>query len=412
MRRGGIAIAALLALGCQSRLSAASACTFTSECADDLLCAGGVCRAECVEDRDCASGSSCSRFGGASGVCVPPSTPRPCQLQSDCGNGAHCRSGACRSDCRIDADCEGFGQCVDASCSMPITTQPAPDGGVTLTCGTGEVACGLRCISVLTDEEHCGACDVACAPGDQCMTGVCTSCPDGGCPTPGDTCEDAITLAPVPGMPIVLGDDPAAFSTSSLSCLVGASDRYFALDMTERSIVHFHAAAGNGLGVLGDGCASIAATCTPDSCGVTDFDGFEIVDAGRHLFVEDVANLHDLSIVSVDIGDAPVEDLPAPPFDRSGTFGATLGTTSCQGVVARVGWYAIAPCHSFTPPPLTTCGSDPGVHLIVDNGEREVCAAADDACTGAETVQLQNTTRLVVVWVVGQPGQHWELHGM
>src|SRR5436190_4389567 len=50
----------------------------------------------------------------------------PCAIHSDCGAGAYCANGICRTDCRTDFDCAaGVCQKEIGRCAV------APDGGVT-----------------------------------------------------------------------------------------------------------------------------------------------------------------------------------------------------------------------------------------------------------------------------------------
>jgi len=51
---------------------------------------------------------------------------------------------------------------------------PADDGAV---CASGQVLCAGTCRSLLSDTNHCGECARACASGQTCVTGVCTTPP-------------------------------------------------------------------------------------------------------------------------------------------------------------------------------------------------------------------------------------------
>lgn len=48
---------------------------------------------------------------------------------------------------------------------------PDPDA---LVCTAPQLACGSTCVNPMTDVEHCGACDVACVNGVDCLGGHCT----------------------------------------------------------------------------------------------------------------------------------------------------------------------------------------------------------------------------------------------
>jgi hypothetical protein len=86
------------------------------------------------------------------GVCV--------DLQSDVG---HC--GACYNACMGVAPPgqSSFGKCVNGVCRV--------------VCESGYSVClvgGIEsCVDMRTDEQHCGACDKPCAPGEPCLDGNC-----------------------------------------------------------------------------------------------------------------------------------------------------------------------------------------------------------------------------------------------
>jgi hypothetical protein len=40
-------------------------------------------------------------------------------------------------------------------------------------CGDGQVECGDQCVSLASDVDHCGACDIVCLPGQTCTAGEC-----------------------------------------------------------------------------------------------------------------------------------------------------------------------------------------------------------------------------------------------
>ncbi|MBK9266084.1 MAG: hypothetical protein IPM54_40650 [Polyangiaceae bacterium] len=93
-----------------------------------------------------------------------------------------------------------------AGCSSDGSTTTTGSGsGGTVTCGMGQVDCGV-CVTLSNDLSHCGACDKACAPGEVCSAGECglscvggTSLCNGICvdtnvdPNNCGTCENACT---------------------------------------------------------------------------------------------------------------------------------------------------------------------------------------------------------------------------
>ncbi|HYG68538.1 MAG TPA: hypothetical protein VD838_12795, partial [Anaeromyxobacteraceae bacterium] len=56
-------------------------------------------------------------------------------------------------------------------------------GDEDLVCPEGEVECGGRCASTLTDAAHCGACGHACGAEEACLNGTCAAgaCAGGAC---------------------------------------------------------------------------------------------------------------------------------------------------------------------------------------------------------------------------------------
>ncbi len=48
--------------------------------------------------------------------------------------------------------------------------------GQELVCPSDQIACGDRCAALAVDPSNCGACGVACAPGEACRAGACTDC--------------------------------------------------------------------------------------------------------------------------------------------------------------------------------------------------------------------------------------------
>ena len=114
--------------GCtRSVADSGAGCELDSECRSPLVCAGALCRPQCRTDRDCDRGESCVTFG-ADGVCVPPSSPVPCAISSDCGSARACVAGTCRATCASDAECSP-GACQGGRCTMPVATPPVVDAG-------------------------------------------------------------------------------------------------------------------------------------------------------------------------------------------------------------------------------------------------------------------------------------------
>jgi len=96
-----------------------------------------------------------------------------------CGCSSPSSGGA---DGDLDAD-------VDTDADSDVDTDA--DSDADSDCGVGEAACDGECVLLSTNEDHCGACDVACgepgfsAVGWTCLEGEC-SCATGGGPQPCD----------------------------------------------------------------------------------------------------------------------------------------------------------------------------------------------------------------------------------
>ena len=52
----------------------------------------------------------------------------------------------------------------------------APDAGTAPTTCCRGTACGTACFDLTNDPGHCGSCDHACAPDENCQLGSCTTC--------------------------------------------------------------------------------------------------------------------------------------------------------------------------------------------------------------------------------------------
>lgn len=190
-------------------------CVNNGECADDELCAGGVCQRDdtgemcavasattcalglCLGDMssgectrpcdnagDCPSGFACSEISGQR-VCMLIETP--CT-----GGGTECRSGLCLSaqgctaTCRTAADCPRRATALGvpaytceiiAGSALPVCVPPADI--------LGSAPIGSTCPASGTNDCRSGLCNPA-APGGPMCTQSCT--PDGGCP-PGFGCN-------------------------------------------------------------------------------------------------------------------------------------------------------------------------------------------------------------------------------
>lgn len=120
MRALSPVMALSLALGCTdtSRRTQGEECVFNDDCASPLVCAGGRCRAQCRDERDCVAGQKCAaNVQDGLRVCVPREHPDFCHYHSQCPRPQACGfDGLCRYQCRQPRDCGDFS--VDLRCDV------------------------------------------------------------------------------------------------------------------------------------------------------------------------------------------------------------------------------------------------------------------------------------------------------
>ncbi len=67
-----------------------------------------------------------------------------------------------------------------------------------LVCDSSKIACGGKCVALLTDPANCGACGVACAANERCNAGTCVLCGPGECAPPDAYVACYATLEVIP----------------------------------------------------------------------------------------------------------------------------------------------------------------------------------------------------------------------
>lgn len=190
-----VAVACLSMTGCAvARVGLDQTCELNSDCQDLLVCAGGVCRAECISPRDCPPGRSCVPSGTPDRpVCSPPDAPALCVFHSECPLGTYCLFGRCHAQCAEDRDCPDAGRC-DAetgTCEAAVHVDqegrftPPPPGGELPPCGNGRARCDGVCVDLGSSPSHCGACGQACGDNEDCLNAACV------CAPPRQLCGDA-----------------------------------------------------------------------------------------------------------------------------------------------------------------------------------------------------------------------------
>ena len=183
-------------------------------CEPGEVCTGGVCALECQPGQivcggQCTDPQISNAFCGASGSCEGAESGEACV------SGSICSAGRCRATCQ-PGQIECGGRCADpltdnvfcgaeGDCtgeSMGESCAPGTicsEGACGVTCLSGSIECGGRCVDTSLDRAFCGASDdcqgenigVECTSGQVCVDGVCDlSCPalqvecDGRCVDP------------------------------------------------------------------------------------------------------------------------------------------------------------------------------------------------------------------------------------
>jgi hypothetical protein len=392
-----LVLLASLVVGCQSGASAGAGCNLSSDCSGSLVCAGGACRSQCREARDCESGGTCSAFGmlgSGAGVCVPPMSPVPCALNSDCPGVAVCRSGRCVPECATDRDCS-MGRCDQGACSTPLVVGgiDAGIGDASHTDAGCTTTCGARCVDLSSDAEHCGACGNACATGARCVASACVACMGATC---GDECVDALPFTLTPGTFAALDLPAAATPSSTASCDPARPDTYFATMLDRRSLIGGYA-NGGVIGLLAS-CGDAAAQCT--MCGV-----IGIAGPGAALMVADgttgVMDAADIEALAIDDLHATATTLTrGTPNTIDGTLAPTTATT-CTGAGGgdAVYWSCNAGA-TVTARVCPTSGTPLAIELR-DSLGATACGAPDPSCPGGAVVNARIAGQIGVAVVRG-----------
>ncbi len=157
--------------------SVGTLCLRNSDCDAPLVCLGGACLPECIEDRDCTAGRLCS----TSGTCVFPG-------QGDAGDGGvvvpSCVNGK-QDQNETGIDCGGgCGNCDGDPCSKPLDCASNVCQGLVCQAPT----CGDGLQNGVESDVDCGGGCPKCPPTKGCWTSNdCTtgSCVGGSCNAPG-----------------------------------------------------------------------------------------------------------------------------------------------------------------------------------------------------------------------------------
>src|SRR5215203_3363282 len=83
------------------------------------------------------------------------------------------------NDCRrLGRECRRDSQCCSKNCIRRGDDKVCG-------CPEGKSRCGLRCVNLKTNEDHCGECFNRCDEGQECVDSVCA----GGCVPDGEACS-------------------------------------------------------------------------------------------------------------------------------------------------------------------------------------------------------------------------------
>ncbi len=153
----------------------------------------------CLQDSDCASfngGCDVGACNSSTGACYRHPLPNgtPCDDGKACSLNDTCQAGVCKAGDYSGCPCTGTG---DAACAFGLT------------------CCGGMCVNLLSGQNSCGACNVACPSDRMCSQGSCVVAP-ASCQSP-----NAGTLAGAG--PILTGVDAVDFDRGAALCYAYAS---------------------------------------------------------------------------------------------------------------------------------------------------------------------------------------------
>lgn len=162
-------------------------------CATGEICDAGSCVADCSSgilcNEVCVDPQSHATFCGASGDCTGDNAGTECEFTEECEGGTcvtvQCTRGEvlCNGVC-VDPDtnlafCGASGDCQGANAGVACANgEVCLRGTCTSSCPGGQVVCDGVCVDPQIDEDHCGA-DSACSGGSVCVAGE--ICADGAC---------------------------------------------------------------------------------------------------------------------------------------------------------------------------------------------------------------------------------------
>ena len=250
----GLLVMAGMAASCSFDSSALDrlVCTDDAGCDAGFVCVGGLCRLEEMSDVGDGVCAGCEPNACCDAECIELASARN-----------HC--GAC------GVVCDAGEACVAGACTCGETAAVGVEA-----CTAPKACCSQQCVNLDLSSANCGACGVACAPGEVCQYGACT-CPAGQMPCGEGTCVDITfndahcgacgTVCPV-GTSCTAGTctcGGANCRAEQLCCEVAGDPT--CLDVTSSTSNCNACGAACRLGEL---CVSGVCTCGQNTCGGED----------------------------------------------------------------------------------------------------------------------------------------------
>jgi sugar lactone lactonase YvrE len=188
-------------------------CCTNADCGDCESCQAAICVTGCQSCETCQSGTCNSTCPGGQicqgNVCVCPSGQKLCvdtcildeECCGPCGPCEICDNGTCIPGCQSGQECVSDScvctttSCSTGCCAADATCKPGTNpnfcgtgGNECLVCDQHETCpagaclceapftvCGVDCVNLNNDDDHCGSCDNSCAGTATCQSGACKS---------------------------------------------------------------------------------------------------------------------------------------------------------------------------------------------------------------------------------------------
>lgn len=143
-------------------------CVFNRECGSGGQCVDGLCQRACSDDTSCGTGRAC-----VNKRCVAkPAGTNGCVTNSQCGAGQTCIDSSCHSGCTKDSECQAVNKndlCVASVCRPD--ERRVPECKINADCSGGAECVNAQCRTFCYANSDCALCTdtTACQDG-YCMT--------------------------------------------------------------------------------------------------------------------------------------------------------------------------------------------------------------------------------------------------